>query len=156
MSEESYQQKFRARRRKYEESYTNLATDVMDLGKKWLSDCGSVQEMLEKIAIEQFLSAVTEEVRVWIREPKPKMCAEAGHWADEYTQARTAPLTTTTGKKVNSQQTHKTEEFTCRNCGRPGHIARHCRSNLSGQPSGQRQQPRNNSWRPAQQQRQSG
>ena len=94
VSEESYRQKFCARRRKNEESYTNLATDIMDLGKKWLSDCGSVQEMLEKIAIEQFLSAVTEELRVWIREHKPKTCAEAGHWADEYMQARTAPLTT--------------------------------------------------------------
>ena len=112
-----------------------------------MTDWGTVQEVLEKIAIEQFLSAVTEEVRVWVREHKPKTCAEAGHWADEYTQARTAPLTTTAGKPT--QPTRKTEEFTCRNC---GHIARNCRSKPSGQPPGQRQQPRNTNWRPAQQQ----
>ena len=51
VNEESYRRKFRKRVRKAEESYTNLATDIMDLGKRWLAECKTMQEVLEKIAI---------------------------------------------------------------------------------------------------------
>ena len=109
VNEESYRRKFRARARKTEESYTNLATDLMDLGRRWLQDCKTAEDVLEKIAIEQLLSALPEEVRVWVREHQPKTCAEAGHWADEHAQARSAPLMTP-GKSVPPR---RREEIQC-------------------------------------------
>ena len=68
VNEESYRRKFRARKWKADESYANLATDIMDLGKRWLADCKTVQDALEKIATEQLLTALPEDIRVWVRE----------------------------------------------------------------------------------------
>ena len=64
VNEESNRRKFRTRTRKTEESYTNLATDLMDLGRRWLQDCKTLTDALEKIAIEQLLSALPEGIRV--------------------------------------------------------------------------------------------
>ena len=137
VNEESYRRKFRARTRKTEESYTNLATDLMDLGRRWLQDCKTAEDVLEKIAIEQLLSALPEEVRVWVREHQPKTCAEAGHWADEHAQARSAPLMTP-GKSVPPR---KREEIQCSRCGKTGHIARFCRTQQPPNPRVPQKQP---------------
>ena len=156
VNEESYRRKFRARVRKAEESYTNLATDIIDLGKRWLAECMTMQEILEKIAIEQLLSALPEDVRVWVREHKPKTCAEAGHWADEFTQARSAPLVFSAAK-AEGKSTHssrKPEEFTCRLCGKPGHFAKNCRSKQANQHQSHPQPQRTTNWKPFHQQRQ--
>ena len=130
VNEESYRRKFHARRRKTEESYTNLATDLMDLGRRWLQDCKTLADALDKIAIEQLLSALPEEIRVWVREHKPETCAEAGHWADEYAQARSAPLIIP-GK---APPVRRREEIQCLRCGKPGHIARFCRAQQPPNP----------------------
>ena len=139
VNEESYRRKFRARVRKTDETYTNLATDIMDLGKKWLAECKTIQDALEKLGVEQLLSALPEEVRVWVREHKPKTCAEAGQWADEYTQARSAPLVIPGAKQIQPPRKH--EDLTCRLCGKPGHIARNCRTKPANQPSTTYPQP---------------
>ena len=123
VNEESYRRRLRARTRKPDESYVNLATDIMDLGRKWLSECKDLSDALEKIGIEQLLSVLPEEVRVWVREHKPATCAEAGHWADEYAQARSAPLVVP--KKSGS--TRPSGGVNCHSCGQLGHIARFCR-----------------------------
>ena len=38
--------------------------------------------------LEQLLNALPEEVRIWVKERKPKTSAEAGQLADDYAQAR--------------------------------------------------------------------
>lgn len=53
VNEESYRCRFRSRTHKKDESYTNLATDLMDLVQKWLSDCKSLNDALEKLGIER-------------------------------------------------------------------------------------------------------
>ncbi len=44
-----------------------------------------IQEVVE---CEQLLNSMTEEVRVWVAERKPKTCAKAGELTDDYVQAR--------------------------------------------------------------------
>ena len=51
VNEELYRRRLRARTtvgitRKPDESYVNLATDIMDLGRKWLSECKDLSDAL--------------------------------------------------------------------------------------------------------------
>ena len=43
-NEQSYRHRLRARMRKPNESYVNLATDIMGLGKKWVSECKDISD----------------------------------------------------------------------------------------------------------------
>ena len=47
-----------------------------------------MQEVLEVVRTEQLLNSMGEEVRVWVREGKSKMCAGAGELVDNYELAR--------------------------------------------------------------------
>ena len=71
VSEESHRRTFRARMRCKDESYTELTTNLLDLVQKWLAECLTKEEVLEKLAIEQFLNHAPEDVRVWVQERKP-------------------------------------------------------------------------------------
>ena len=51
-----------------DESYTELTTNLLDLVQKWLAECSTKEEVLEKLVIEQFLNHTPEDVRVWVRE----------------------------------------------------------------------------------------
>ena len=58
ISSETYRQRFRAARRKEQEAYSEHATRLQDLAKKWLSECDAVQKVLEKVVLEQFLDTL--------------------------------------------------------------------------------------------------
>ena len=135
VSEESYQQKFRSREKK-KESYSELATNLMDLCCKWLAECTTLSEVQEKLVIEQFVSTLPEEVRGWVREHKPAMCAEAGQWADKYTQARAAPPSAP-GKPAAAKKSAETGTKKCYICGQTGDVAWKCLSSSKTlKPSG--------------------
>ena len=115
INEETHRRKFRERSHGKGESYTELATSLVDLANRWLEECSTKAEVLEKIAIEHFLAKAPEDVRVWVREHKPKTCAEAGYWADEFQQARNdASLPSKIGPRR------------CHNCHQVGHLASNC------------------------------
>ena len=103
----------------------HLATDVKDLGRRWLADCKTFSDALEKLCIEQVLTTLPDAIRVWVREHKPKTCAEAGQWADEYTQARSTHLVVPNKLATPARSR---DDITCLLCGKPGHIARNCRT----------------------------
>ena len=113
VSEESHRRKFRDRSKTKEESYSELATSLLDLANRWLEECSSKEEVIEKLATEQFVTKASEDVRVWIREHKPKTCAEAGQWADEFQLARSDSRAT--APKPGPRRCHK--------CNQPGHLA---------------------------------
>ena len=56
INEETHRRKFRARSREKGESYAELATSLLDSANRWLDDCISTTDLLEKVAMEQFLS----------------------------------------------------------------------------------------------------
>ena len=74
--------------RKSDKSNQEMATRVMELVQKWMAECTTVQEVLEMVGTEQLLNSMGEDVRVWVRERKPKMCAGAGELEDDYELAR--------------------------------------------------------------------
>ena len=60
----------------------------MDQQDKWLRACTTTGDIKEVCGIEQFLSTIPMEKKLWVMERKPKTCVQAGELADEYEQAR--------------------------------------------------------------------
>ena len=88
ISTETYRQKLWSVARKESESHREMATRVMELTRKWTSECASAREVQEIIAVEQLLDSMSDEIRSRVRERKPKTCAEAGELADDIERAR--------------------------------------------------------------------
>ena len=88
INEEAYRRRFRTAARGDGETNREHAVRLMELQRKWLKDCTTVEGLQEAIGLEQFLSTLPQEKRVWIHEKKPKSCAGAGELADEYDQVR--------------------------------------------------------------------
>ena len=53
IGDETYRQRFRTARRKDNEAYVELATRLLDLAKKWLTDCDTADKVIEKLVLEQ-------------------------------------------------------------------------------------------------------
>ena len=74
---------------------------------------------------EQFIEVLPEEVRVWVKEMKPRTTQETGRLAEDYRQARKvelwSPLQTSVKKGVPVQKS-------CCSCGQPRHLAKGCSS----------------------------
>ena len=88
ISEETYRQRFRSERRKAGEAYGELAARLHDLVRKWMSECETVEAVLEKLVVEHLSYTMPTDLRIWVAERKPADGAEAGRLADDYTQAR--------------------------------------------------------------------
>ena len=88
INEESYRQRFRAATRKEGETNRELSARLQDLADKWTQGCNTEEELKDLIVLEQLVSTLPENVRIWVKERKPKTSTEAGQLADDYTQAR--------------------------------------------------------------------
>ena len=88
ITEDSYRQRFRSLKRNPGESGRELVARMDDLAAKWLKSCKTLEEIRDRIILEQFLNTLREDVRVFVKERKPKSAAEAGKLADDFNQAR--------------------------------------------------------------------
>ena len=119
--------RFRSVARAREESYTEMATRVKDLARKWTRKCADVDEVQEIIAVEQLLNFMLVGIRIWVRQRKSKTVAEAGRLADDYAEARgslesqSVPEAAREPSRMVSGSPRR-----CYGCGDPGHIARNC------------------------------
>jgi len=97
---------------------------VKDLAEKWLKDCQESQAVVDVVVKEQFIEVLPEEVRVWVKERKPRTTQEAGRLAEGNCQARKvklwAPAQKAGGKKGTPGQRG------CHLCGQLGHLAKYC------------------------------
>ena len=122
ITEESYRQRFRALTPKSGETYREIKARLQDLAEKWLKACTTPEALMDQVILEQLLNTLPQEVRVWVRERKPKTSEEASQLADDYVQAR-GRNPKNLGKKPVERQA------ACETCGKPGHQARDCWSN---------------------------
>jgi len=65
---------------------------VKDLAETWLKDCRDRQAVVDVVVKEQFIEVLPEEVRVWVKERKPRTTEDAGRLAEDYRQARKVEL----------------------------------------------------------------
>ena len=125
ISEETYHQRFRAAV-KEGESHRELAIHLQDAAEKWTKDCGSVQQIREAMVIEQLLNMLPEQIRIWVKERKPKTSMAAGELADDYLQA---PKVSSEKKADPSKKQKKREtpaKRWCRVCESGGHWTSDC------------------------------
>ena len=82
INDETYRQRFRAATKTGDESHRELLVRLQDLARKWLKSCDSAEKVLDIMVMEQLLNTLAPDVRLWVRERKPKSSDEASQLAD--------------------------------------------------------------------------
>lgn len=88
INQESYCQWLRSISRKDGETSCELKARLDDLASKWLQESTSMEEVKDLIVMEQLINMLPLDVRIFVKERKPKTSAEAARLADDYWQAR--------------------------------------------------------------------
>ena len=135
INEETYKKRFRALKFKHGQSPTELVTRLSDIAGKWLKACKTIEDVQDAVVKEQLLSALPDDVRVWVSERKPNTATEAGQLAEDYLKARSFNTL---------QKTERQPPGPCPRCSEHGHWARHCPYNprQEGAPTAKGQPPR--------------
>ena len=126
INEETYRQRFRSGQKKAGEAYGELAVRLHDLASKWLAGCGTVEEVLERLVVEQLANTMPTEIRVWVAERKPRTGAEAGRLVDDYLQARRHVRQGIQGTAKERSTGGAGEPRKCHRCGSEDHLKRDC------------------------------
>ena len=71
INKEAYHQRFRAAKLKKDESYDELSIRLGELFDKWIVECKSIADVRENIAMEQLLSGMPRDLRIWVAKKKP-------------------------------------------------------------------------------------
>ena len=79
---------------------------------------------MDALVKEQFVEVLPEEVRVWVKERKPRTSEDAGRLAEDYRQARKMELWTPALKTSARRGIQRG----CYSCGQLGHMAKDCSS----------------------------
>ena len=88
ITEETYRQRFRTILKNGNETYVELMVRLRDLANKWMQDCKSVEAVIEKLVVEQFMDGLPPQLRVWMLERRLTSMEEVGLAADDYVGAQ--------------------------------------------------------------------
>ena len=129
---ETYRQRFRAATKRGEESHRELLVRLQDLAQKWVKECDTVEKVVDMLVKEQFLDTLAPDVRIWVRERKPKDSEEASQLADDYAQTRRQVQEEKKSElpmnRGGEKQASSTGPKRCHSCGRVGHLVHECRN----------------------------
>jgi phosphoenolpyruvate carboxylase len=78
ISDEMYRQRFRSIQRREGEAYAELAICLRDWLNKWTAECKTVDEIREKLVVEQLLNTMPTDLQIWVGE----------RWTTELSAAR--------------------------------------------------------------------
>lgn len=144
ISSETYRRRFREAGRRESETYRELVTRLQDLSQKWMRGAETVEAVLDKVVMEQFLNSLPKETRVWVSERKPESSIAAGQLADDFALARKS---TRDVGKADQQRTEPRKQQgirQCYSCGQTDHVAKDCPKRTGAEVAQQqhRQPPR--------------
>ena len=97
-----------------------------------MQGCKSVADVTDLVVLEQLVSTLPVDVRVFVKERKPKTSLEAAEIADDYLRARKQDLGATFGEEHRkpAERHPLVGPKRCLRCGMPGHLVRDCRRGI--------------------------
>ena len=119
INDETYRQRFRSYKYKVGQTPTEITSRLTDLAGRWLKDCSTMEEVKDAVVKEQLLAVLPGDIRMWVKERKPKATTEAAQLAEDYLQAW----------PTGTPKSDRLPAGPCPRCGEHGHWARHCPSN---------------------------
>ena len=122
INEETYRQRFRSSKVKEGESPTEIVTRLTDMAVRWLKEHDTRAKVIDMVVMEQFITMLLEEIRVWVKEHKPETSMIAGKFAEDYQQARK----TAEDDQVGSKEKPPEGGRRCLVCCKTGPFAREC------------------------------
>ena len=122
INEETYGQRFWSAKVKEGESPTKIVTRLTDMAVKWLKEHDTRAKVIDMVVMEQFITMLPEEIRVWVKEHKSETSMIAGKLAEDYQQARK----TAEDDQVGSKEKPPEGGRRCLVCRKTGHLAREC------------------------------
>ena len=126
INEETYHQRFRSTRKISGETNRELVARLYDLASRWMLGRKTVEELKDLVILEQLLAILPEDVRIWVKERKPKSSIEAGQLADDYMQARQEGSAIRRGELKGTVERRNPQTVRCYKCQKLGHIAKDC------------------------------
>ena len=91
INEEIYRQRFRGAKKKAEETYSGFGVRLNDMFNKWTGaekEERTKEEICEMMVMEQLMESMPTDLKIWLKERKPKTILEVGELADDYVTAR--------------------------------------------------------------------
>ena len=110
INEETYRQWFRTDRKKGEESYREYVDRLGDHFSRWVTSQSIGLDSEELVKIEQFISGVPEDLRIWLRERKPESLRRAVSLADDYALAHKSNLRVNPGRPTVPSPTNSSRQ----------------------------------------------
>ena len=142
---ERCRRKFRDHTWTKDQDPTEWISKGMKLMKRWLTPEQGADQMVEKIAVEQFLNGLPQEMRIWVTSQNPGTPSRVAELMESYETAHSRGSEKTRPKQdykpsFKPKEYHKKSEGsnghgkkksfpgdrTCFKCNRKGHIARDC------------------------------
>ena len=142
---ERCRRKFRDHMWTKDQDPTEWISKGMKLMKRWLTPEQGADQMVEKIAVEQFLNGLPQEMRIWVTSQNPGTPSRVAELMESYETAHSRGSEKTRPKQdyktsFKPKEYHKKSEGsnghgkkktfpgdrTCFKCNRKGHIARDC------------------------------
>ena len=114
MTEETYRREFRQLKRRDSEPFQEVTTRLAHLLQQSTRDCSTADEVWEVIVIEQFLSILLMEMRLWVQERSHQQERRLAYWL------------TSTLKRECQPRVDRQGVLTCFACGKGGHMTLDC------------------------------
>jgi hypothetical protein len=85
-----------------------------------MKGCDDVNDVLQRVLVEQLLSTLLEDLRVWVAERKPITGSNVGEFAVNYLQARQQST------RMEGEGEKKGPCKQCHQCGSTGYLVQNC------------------------------